>query len=165
MRSILFEKLANSRKVSAELVLVSVAIRVGAVHLQVFAVVSSGRNFITVGEVAKRFHLFSCNMVSAMEGFNLRKRATPGTPVKKKGTVTPTSPPRASKQPCLNAFEKRLAEVDTNKKVDFEPTAASASNGDEPSVLRVHDNATSSPEVTARCCASHLFAVHKKIVA
>ena len=94
-----------------------------------------------------------------------RKRNNPATPEKKEKPVTPKSPSCASKQPCLNTYEECLAEVDTNKKVDFEPTAATASNDDEPSVLRAKGIATSSPEVTARCCASHLFAMYQKIVA
>ena len=94
-----------------------------------------------------------------------RKRDNPATPVKKKGTVTPASPSRASKQPCLNAFEERLAEVDINKKVDYEPTAATASKDDEPSVLRDKDIAASSPEVTTRCCASYFIDIHRNIVA
>ena len=68
-----------------------------------------------------------------------RKRNNPAAPEKKEKPVTPKSPSRVSKQPCLNTFEERLAEVDTSKKVDFEPIAATASNDDEPSSLRAFD--------------------------
>ena len=79
-----------------------------------------------------------------------RKRGNPATPEKKAKPVTPKSPSRASKQPCFNAFEERLAEVDTSKKVDYKPTPATASKDDELGVLCVKDIATNSLEVTTR---------------
>jgi hypothetical protein len=79
-----------------------------------------------------------------------RKRATLGTPTKGKGPGVPSSPSRLSKHQRRGGFEELLAQVDTNNKVDCAPTAAKASNGDEPTVPRAKDIATSSPEVMAR---------------
>jgi hypothetical protein len=80
LRSILFENLANARTVSAELVLVSVVVCVGAFHLQVFAVVSYGRCFNTVGEVAKRFSRILVQHGECHGGFEFAQTRDTGNP-------------------------------------------------------------------------------------